>query len=345
MNVIVNINTQKFSLNGIQYLKNYISKVAGNRVMVFNCYDNKDVLIELDLYSNFTVNGTSYASAALLQAALLNVLYYRNTLIGETPEPIDQNNVERIIRPTSYSIPASINTTWIANYLNENHLGISPFTITETETPVLVIIRKIMTGGIESHVFEFLNGKGTWGGTTGTELTAQDFYKRPVVPVPATSIIDDPTTQTVNVTLEPGQDVSEWLNEQNPSILLQSQDDGYVVFDNGTTTYLFVGTPGTYGEEDLQSTMADFQVLDSNAGLPLQGNTFQVSRKIDGPVTSLSLPEIIGATDIMNIQAQNFTYTDPLGTIEGLLIDFETGDVSTTDPEILNGNVTFTILI
>jgi len=88
MNAIVGISTTKFQLNGIKYLKNYVSRVVGDRVEVFNNYERADVLIPLTDYAEFSVNGTIYDSAANLQAGLLDVLFYRNTLQpGGDPEP------------------------------------------------------------------------------------------------------------------------------------------------------------------------------------------------------------------------------------------------------------------
>jgi len=80
MIVINTVNNERFSLNGIEYLKNFLSFVSGDKVAIYNAYDKNDQRINLDHYSNFTVNGVAYNSAALLQAALLSVIYTRDTL-------------------------------------------------------------------------------------------------------------------------------------------------------------------------------------------------------------------------------------------------------------------------
>lgn len=80
MIVIVNINSQKFSLNGVPYLKNFIPHVIGNRIRIVNVYDSKLVIAEFNSFDKFTVNGASYPNIAALQNALLPVLYSRNTL-------------------------------------------------------------------------------------------------------------------------------------------------------------------------------------------------------------------------------------------------------------------------
>ena len=80
MIVINTVSNERFSLNGIEYLKNFLSFVYGDKVGIYNAYDKTDERISLDIFSNFTVNGVVYGSAALLQAALLNVIYTRDTL-------------------------------------------------------------------------------------------------------------------------------------------------------------------------------------------------------------------------------------------------------------------------
>lgn len=84
MIAIVNINSEKFTFNGIPYYKNFMGIVAGDYIHIVNVYDSKIALTKDGpvKYDKFTVNGISYASAALLQSALLPALYTRNTLGG-----------------------------------------------------------------------------------------------------------------------------------------------------------------------------------------------------------------------------------------------------------------------
>lgn len=80
MIVINTVSNERFSLNGIEYFKNFLSFVYGDNVGIYNAYDKTDQRVNLDLYSNFTVDGVVYESAALLQSALLGVIYTRDTL-------------------------------------------------------------------------------------------------------------------------------------------------------------------------------------------------------------------------------------------------------------------------
>lgn len=90
MIVINTVNAQRFSLNGIEYFKNYLSYVAGDSVAVYNAYDRRDIRVELTHFSQFEVNGDSFTSAADLQAALLDVIYTRATLGTGLPTTLTQ---------------------------------------------------------------------------------------------------------------------------------------------------------------------------------------------------------------------------------------------------------------
>lgn len=80
MITIVTVDALRFSLAGIQYWKNFLSSVSGNNVQIYNAYDSRNVIVEYTHYSQIQVNGVTYSSAALLQAALLPVLYTRDNL-------------------------------------------------------------------------------------------------------------------------------------------------------------------------------------------------------------------------------------------------------------------------
>jgi hypothetical protein len=97
MRIINDISNQRFTLDGIEYLKNFLSRPYGNKITIYNAYDFNDVLIENELYTNVEVNGVVYGSAALLQQALLSVIYTRNSLGGivqDSPYFNYFNNIE-----------------------------------------------------------------------------------------------------------------------------------------------------------------------------------------------------------------------------------------------------------
>lgn len=81
--VIINtVSSQRFSLDGIEYFKNFLSRVYGTKIKIYNAYDTKDVLLEAENFDNVELNGVVYASEVLLQEALLNVIYTRDSLNG-----------------------------------------------------------------------------------------------------------------------------------------------------------------------------------------------------------------------------------------------------------------------
>lgn len=84
MIVINNVDSQKFTFNGVEYFKNFTPVVVGNKIRVLNTYDSSIELTDAPrLYSEFEVNGVVYASVSLLQTALLPILYTRNSLLGD----------------------------------------------------------------------------------------------------------------------------------------------------------------------------------------------------------------------------------------------------------------------
>lgn len=84
MIVINNVDSQKFSFNGVEYFKNFTPVVVGNKIRVLNTYDSSIELTDAPrLYSEFEVDGVVYASVSLLQTALLPILYTRNSLLGD----------------------------------------------------------------------------------------------------------------------------------------------------------------------------------------------------------------------------------------------------------------------
>ena len=80
MTTIQNVNVQRFSCNGIEYYKNFLSKVVGNTITIYNAYDSRDELVSNEKYQQVTLNGTIYTSVALLQQALLVNIFNRDTL-------------------------------------------------------------------------------------------------------------------------------------------------------------------------------------------------------------------------------------------------------------------------
>jgi len=112
MIVINTVNSQRFSLDGVEYFKNFLSRVFGNKIKIYNAYDSNDVAIDVEIYSNIQLNGVVYASATLLQQALLSVIYTRDSLNGLLQT---SGYFNRFTNDTGFSIAGNnltINADW-----------------------------------------------------------------------------------------------------------------------------------------------------------------------------------------------------------------------------------------
>jgi len=278
MNTIVTQTDRRFSLNGINYLKNYVSQVHGNNIIIFNCYENKDVLVQLSHYSQFTVNGSVYSSATALQTALLDVLYSRGTLGGDNNGyALEQNNTGKV-----YDLGFFENTDNVYTAVVSLVNTYTPLSITEKDSPVILTILKSVRPDwapvsgpyngtirpVAKYGFLFLGGKGYWG-LGGTPITAAMLYALPPESLTVNDIENNPVTKVNNYGALTSQTVSQWLNACTPALPIQAQNDGYVLFKgtvNGLVkSYLWIGTAGSYGVANLQSTDNDFQELSSEA--------------------------------------------------------------------------------
>lgn len=109
MTNITNINSQRFTMNGISYYKNFLSQVIGDSIRIVNAYDSKFELLRPTNFNNITINGQPYSSAQSIQLALLPILYTRGTLgngsgadngivqIGQIELIEDPNNNENLL--------------------------------------------------------------------------------------------------------------------------------------------------------------------------------------------------------------------------------------------------------
>lgn len=146
MIVISNINTHKFSLNGIPYWKNFMSIVFGDQLKIVNAYDSKLCLSELKEYTQYSVNGVIHVNVEDLQSALLPILYSRNTLGGAVP--MTPYNATFIFDETPQTVPAGFEG--IVTNLNNIYAELT-FTVVGT---VLTV-----TGGADTGEKLLINGK------------------------------------------------------------------------------------------------------------------------------------------------------------------------------------------
>jgi lysophospholipase L1-like esterase len=263
MNVFQELSVSRFTLNGIEYLKNYVSSVHGDKVVVFNNYERKDTLVELTSYKNYTVNGSEYGSAEALQAALLSVIYNRTTL-GGSNIVLSQDNIDVVIYMNFVS--DGLSALDVVNSINSS---VQTYTVNEQQS-IWVNAKSytVTSKGVSlnnTYIFKITNkGKGVYGAGQ-KQLSINDVFFVSSNPVSSNDIENDPETENINFGNLTDQKVSEWLNLKNPSFNIQPQDEGYTLFKgniNGQPkNYLFVGNAGQYGLGQPASTEDDFQLL------------------------------------------------------------------------------------
>lgn len=351
MVVISTYSNREFYFNGTRYLRNYISRVTGTKVAIFNCYENCDALVEPLEFDQFNVEGETFANANEVQAALNQIIYSRGTLGNDVPELVQDNKFKAIavaidIEDDKTVIAAKINAIAAYNVSEfENVVYIAQTAPGESPSRYAVLIAKGQGKGtygsgatqITAGNFEFISdgisgtpaidqdnvfikrlvnlqyelynktiladeintghilaigekniivfqvfslagpagfyrnyilinkGKGIYGDGGSETVSAANLHEIGFNYISVQDIADDPTTQIVNYGALTTQNVSEWLNTQNPAITLQGQEDGYVLFQ-GTVSglsvdYLFVGEAGLYGVGQPPSALDNFQAI------------------------------------------------------------------------------------
>jgi hypothetical protein len=258
MHIINTVNSKRFSLNGIEYLKNYVTEVSGSNIRIFNCYDNCDELLPPTRYNNFLVNGISFSTVNQLQAALLDVLYVRTTL-GEVAPDIDQDNIS-IVR---YINMGAFNMATLLNTINTG----PAFTISEKQSLWYVVHASgtILTPGSIYKYKVTKVGKGTYG-ANGTQLTASNLELVYVSTLSVAGIKTAPSTMLVNFgALPANQGVVSYMNARPEPIDIQGIEDGYTIFegtiDGVNRAYLWTGLTGRYGATAKPVTADDFEAV------------------------------------------------------------------------------------
>jgi hypothetical protein len=80
MTIILNIDKDKFSLNGIPYFKNFMPHVIDSKLRIVNVYDTNFELSPLTGTDQYIVDEVVYTAVLDLQTALVSVVFSRDTL-------------------------------------------------------------------------------------------------------------------------------------------------------------------------------------------------------------------------------------------------------------------------
>lgn len=265
MNFINSLNDKYFTLNGVQYFKNYVSAVHGSKVEIYNCYERKDVLVPLTRFSEFTVDGSVYSSATQLQEALLEVTYSRLT-IGDS-STIDQNNTARVINAGNIVPTANIFfNTKVAVAAKLNNMDI---VITAKQTPVIITASLLSTDGThvsKSYKYLFKPGKGTWG-INGTSINQSHLELISVENYLIDNLLSEPNAVINNLGELPDGNFVAAANALSWDFSDSGANDEsgiktyYFSYETDGVLYFaqFVGAPNNYGGGYTdQFTTADF---------------------------------------------------------------------------------------
>lgn len=205
-----------------------------------------------------------------------------------------------------------------------------PYVVNEKQS-VWFIAKDTYSPGVPQRIFKYKmmnKGKGIYGGGQ-TPILAADLELMFSGNITTGDIENDPETDTVNFGDLTGQNVSQWLNLQDPAIVIQPQDEGYTIFtgtvDTVPFTYLWIGEPGVYGVGESTSDMTDFQELSDDPDNP---QTLQQTNEA-GNVTTI--PMVVHDPDNeqkVSYEANGQVYTDSEGNT--ISVNFpeaaETGD-------------------
>ena len=148
--VIIDINDSKFSINGVEYSKHFLSVVSNNNLKIINTYDSSVILQVNADYSEYTVDGNTYASVELLQSALLGVLFSRDLeSIEQKIESFENGLIYPIPQPgnTPANEPApTVNGIYTVTVLNDTYTNFGGIVVPDTTG----IEYKIQVSGLPS---------------------------------------------------------------------------------------------------------------------------------------------------------------------------------------------------
>lgn len=171
MIVINTVNAQRFEINGIEYFKNFTPVVAGDTIKIVNTYASCIDLLASTHYSQFTVDGSTYASVDLLQSALLPVLYTRDTLGGGGSGDSFGVSIENNTTIGFYTIDWSAADNWELTLTGNTSLAQSNMPAVGKEKTITLYIQGdfALTIPIEWNVV----GGGTYDGVNGSQFVIQ----------------------------------------------------------------------------------------------------------------------------------------------------------------------------
>lgn len=250
MNTIINVNEKIFSLNGIEYIKTYISNVSVSQIKIINAYDSCNVLLDWTNYAEISVNGVVYNSISLLQSNLIDVCFNKsvsgNTAITNINEIPTRNYNDLQNKPSIHRQIIYFTYLFISNNnpyysFKQIDLNISYFNGNTNQTnPELLELNYISNIGtinydnaiIDKICFHSYTVEGT---PSNVDIA---LFKKDIYTGNNKVLIYNPTNLEGNVNLE-NLDIAV---EKNKGIHLffkiNDVNNGYNVFITGFTIYI-----------------------------------------------------------------------------------------------------------
>ena len=243
MQAFVNINSQKFLLNGIPYYKNFMPFVINNKLKVVNVYDSKLQLFDFEDFGNVSVNGNTFGSIALLVSALLPTIFTRDTLGSgsstQLNEIITAPPIVRIGTTNTFSFP--IGYTW--RY--DNALYANTAIINRTIAPATEGFKRI-----DIAVVDTFNNIVIVQGVASEDVAVEPSPLPNTLRLTAFSVngdvVSEPTTPVVGVYVEKAEFFQKLISGTGSvSVVLDTQETNFRIISDDIT--MIEGTSPTSG--------------------------------------------------------------------------------------------------
>lgn len=184
MITINTISASKFSYNGINYFKNFTPVVSGNKISILNTYDACISLTSAPThFSEYVVNGQTFANVALLQDALLPIIFTKSGLFttqwGEIDGSISaQSDLQNVLNSKADLVAGVVPASQLPSYVDDvlEFANLSSFpTSGETGKIYIALDNNKVYRWSGSAYIEVAANSGVWGAITGTLSNQTDL--------------------------------------------------------------------------------------------------------------------------------------------------------------------------
>lgn len=257
MNYIENIDATTFSLNGVVYQKNFMSRVLGSEnLTIINTYDSKNVLLKPTSYENITLNGNTYNDAVTLHNNLIGVLFTRVSLVSEGTVINQDNGIKPYYispEPTPQTENFFIDVI-VADNIN-NRVEQIP-----QSSKLIYIYTLFQYGGQSFRKIWILDNSNRAYGQGTQPIGAGNLVEFNTQALQQNSVVDlgDIGALVGNETYE--EHLRDYINAQDPFIGLINSGTIRADFGGDVREFNFSNVTGDYGLNVNQTDVTDFQL-------------------------------------------------------------------------------------